>query len=79
MLTSINFALHKIKPSSLIAAIVKSSFKKSVERFVEKDGTLSFMNSVKRTPEYSKQTLHKCINCDQAITNAFIFPQTVIY
>ena len=56
--SSINFAMHKIKPGTLTAGTVKSNFKGTIERFVAKDNAFSFMNSVKGTPAYWKQFLY---------------------
>ena len=43
------FAMHKIKPSTLTTATVKSNFKGTVERVVSRDNAFSFMSSVKGT------------------------------
>ena len=43
--SSINFAMHKIKPGTLTAGPVKSNFKGMVERFVASDNAFSFMSS----------------------------------
>ena len=48
--SSINFALHKIKPGTLTAGTVKSNFIGTVEMFVARDNVFSFMSSVKGTP-----------------------------
>ena len=53
--SSINFAMHKIKPDTLTGGIVKSNFKGTMARFVASDGTFSVMNLVKGTPGYWKQ------------------------
>ena len=57
LLSSINFAMQKIKPGTLTAGTVKSSFKGTIEKFVAKDNAFSFMSSVKGTPAYWKQFL----------------------
>ena len=59
LLSSINFAMQKIKPGTLTAGTVKSSFKGTIEKFVakDKDNAFSFMSSVKGTPAYWKQFL----------------------
>ena len=41
--SSTSFKLHKIKPSSLSAGIVKNNFKGRVERFVASDDVFSHM------------------------------------
>ena len=56
--SSINFAMHKIKPGTLTAGTVKSNFKRAIERFVAGGNTFSFMSSVKGTPAYWKQFLY---------------------
>ena len=56
--SSINIAMHKIKPGTLTAQIVKSNFKRTIERFVASDNAFSFMSSVKGTPAYWKQFLY---------------------
>ena len=56
--SSINFAMHKIKPGTLTAGTVKRNFKRTFERFVASDNTFSFMSSVKGTPAYWKQFLY---------------------
>ena len=52
--SSINFAMHKIKPGTLTAGGVKNNFKGTIKRFV----AISFMSSVKGTPAYWKQFLY---------------------
>ena len=47
LLSSINFAMLKIKPGTLTAGTVKSNFKGTIEKFVAKDNAFSFMSSVK--------------------------------
>ena len=56
--SSINFALHKIKPGTLTAGTVKSNFKGAIERFVASDIAFSFIGSIKGTPAYWKQFLY---------------------
>ena len=56
--SSINFAMHKIKPGTLTARTIKSYFKGTTERFVARDNAFSFMSSVKGTPAYWKQILY---------------------
>ena len=56
--SSINFAMHKIKPGTLTAGTVKSNFKRTVERFVASDNAFSFMSSVKGKLAYWKQFLY---------------------
>ena len=46
--SSINFAMHKIKPGTLTAGTVKTNFKGTTERFATSDNAFSFMISVKR-------------------------------
>ena len=53
-----NFAMHKIKPSTLTAGTVKSNLKGTIERFVASDNASLFMTSVKGTPAYWKQLLY---------------------
>ena len=55
--SSINFAMHKIKPGTLTAGTVKNNFKGTIERFVASKIVFSFMSSVKGTPAYWKQFL----------------------
>ena len=50
--SSINLAMHKIKPGTLTAGTVKSNFKGTIERSVARDNAFSFMSSVKGTPAY---------------------------
>ena len=52
--SSINFAMHKIKPGTLTAGTVKINFKGTIERFVTRDNAFSFMSSVKGTLAYWK-------------------------
>ena len=47
--------MHKIKPGTFTAGVVKSNFKGIIERFVARDNAFSFMSSVKGTPSYWKQ------------------------
>ena len=49
---SINFSMHKIKPGTLTAGTVKSTFKGTIEHFASRDNAFSFMSSVKGTPAY---------------------------
>ena len=56
--SSINFAMHKIRPGMLTAEIVKNNLKGIIERFVGSDNAFSFMTSVKGTPSYWKQILY---------------------
>ena len=56
--STINFAMHEIKPGTLTAAPVKSNFKGRIERFVASDNVFSFMSSVKGATAYSKQFLY---------------------
>ena len=55
--SSINFAMHKIKPGKLTEGTVKNNFKGTIERFVASDNAFSFMSSVKETSAYWKQFL----------------------
>ena len=55
--SSINFAMHKIKPGKLTAGTVKNNFKGTIERFVASDNAFSLMSSVKETSAYWKQFL----------------------
>ena len=50
--------MHNIKPATLTAGTVKSTFKATVERFVARDNIFLFMSSVKGTPAYWKQFLY---------------------
>ena len=61
LLSSINFAMHKIKPATLTAGAVKSNFKGTIERFVAKENALPFMSSVKRTLAYRKHFLYDAL------------------
>ena len=54
MRSSIEFAMHKIKPGTLTARTVKSNFKGTIEKFVARDNAFSFMSSVKGTRAYWK-------------------------
>ena len=54
----INFAMHKIKPGTLIAGTTKSNFKGTIEKFVVRDNGFSFMNSIKGIPAYWKHFLY---------------------
>ena len=59
--SSINFALHKIKPGTLTAGAVKNNLKVKIERYVASDITVSFMRSkekVKGKRAYRKQFLY---------------------
>ena len=59
--SSINFAMHKIKPGTFTAGTVKSNFKGTIERFVvirDNAFSLSLMRSIKGTPAYCKQFLY---------------------
>ena len=52
MCSSINFAMHKIKPGTLRAGTFKNNFKGTIERFVGSANAFSFMRLVKGTPAY---------------------------
>ena len=52
--SSINFAMHKIKPGTFTAGTVKNNFKETMERFVASENDFPFMNSVKGTPAHLK-------------------------
>ena len=52
LLSSINFAMHKIKLATLAAGIVTNNFIGAIEKFVASDNAFSFISSVKGTPEY---------------------------
>ena len=56
--SSINFGMHKIKPGTLAAGMVKNNLKGTIERFVASDNPFSFMSSVKKTPAYWKHFLY---------------------
>ena len=56
--SSINFAMHKIKPGKLTEGTVKNNFKGTIERFVASNNAFSFMSSVKGTPAYWNQFLY---------------------
>ena len=43
---SINFAMHKIRPSTVTAGTVKNNNKGTVERCVASDNALSFLSSI---------------------------------
>ena len=51
--------MHKIKPVTLTAGMVKNDFEWKIERSVVSDNVFSFMSSVKETPTYWKQLLLK--------------------
>ena len=51
-------AMHKTKPGTLTAGMVKNNFKGTIERFAARDNAFSFMISIKRTPAYWKQFLY---------------------
>ena len=55
--SSINFAMHKIEPGTLLAGTVKNNLKGIIERFVASDNAFSFISSVKGTSGYRKQFL----------------------
>ena len=48
MSLTIIFAIHKIKPGTLIVGSIRSNFKGTNERFVGCDNAITFMSSVKR-------------------------------
>ena len=50
--------MHKIKPGTLAAGIVKSNFRRTIERFVARGSAFSFMSSVKGKPAYWNQFLY---------------------
>ena len=50
--------MHKIKPGTLAAGMVKNNLKGTIERFVASDNPFSFMSSVKKTPAYWKHFLY---------------------
>ena len=52
------FAMHKIKPSTLTAGTVKSNFKETIEMYVGRKNTFSFMISVEGPPAHWKQFLY---------------------
>ena len=56
-----NSAMHMINPSALRAGTVKSNFKGTIERYVARDNSFSFMSSVKGTPAYWKQFLYNVL------------------
>ena len=56
--SSVTFAMHKIKPSTLTAGTINSSFKETIETFVARDNAFLFMSSAKGTPAYWKQSLY---------------------
>ena len=56
--STMNFAMHKIKPGTLTAGSVQRNFKETLESFVASDNAFSFMSSVKGTIAYWKQFLY---------------------
>ena len=59
LLSSINFAMHKIKPGTLITGTVKINFKSTIERYKWTiHNEFLFTSSTKRTVTYWKQLLH---------------------
>ena len=56
--SSINFAMHKIKPRTLTAGIFKNNLKETIERFVASDNAFSFLSSVKGALAYWRQILY---------------------
>ena len=50
--SSVNFAMHKIKPGTLTAGTIKSNFKRTIEKFVKRDNAFSLMSSIKGKPAY---------------------------
>ena len=50
--------MHKIKPGTFVAGTIESNFKGTIESFVARNITFSFMSSVKETPAYWKQFLN---------------------
>ena len=55
--SSLNFAMHQIKPGTLTARAIKSHFKRAIARFGASDNAFSFTSSVKGTPAYWKKFL----------------------
>ena len=53
--------MHKIKPGTLTAEMVKNNLKGTIKRFVASDNAFSFMSSVKETPAYWKQFLYNIL------------------
>ena len=60
--SSINFAMHKIRPGTLTAGAKKSNFKRTNERLVASYNAFSFMSSVKGKPEYWKKFLYNVLS-----------------
>ena len=55
--SSINFAMHKVKPGQLTAGTIKQNYRGTIDRYVASDNAFSFMSQVKGTPAYWKQFL----------------------
>ena len=56
--SSVNFAIHNIKPGTLTAGTVKINFKGIVAMFVARHNAFLLTRPVKRTPAYWKQFLY---------------------
>ena len=61
--------MHKVKPSTLTAGTAENNLKGKAERFVASDNSSVFMNSVNRTPTYSKQFLYDVLAMIHIIPN----------
>ena len=48
--SSINFAMHKIKPGQLTAGTIKQNYRGTIDKYVASDNAFSFMSQVKGTP-----------------------------
>ena len=59
--SSIDFAMHKIKPGALAVGMVKNNFQRVTERFLASDNAFLFMSSVKGTPAYWKKFLYEVL------------------
>lgn len=58
LLSSINFAMHKVKSGTPTAGSVKINFKVTIEKSVASDNPLSFIGSIKEILAYWKRFLN---------------------
>ena len=59
--SSINIALKKVTSDSLTAGMLSRNFKQTLQRFIAKDKTYSFMKSTRGAPAYWKKFLHEVL------------------
>ena len=58
-----NLVMHKIGPDTLTAGIIKNNFKGTMERFVGRDNTFSFVCSVKKKHQHTGKSEKVFISC----------------